>query len=96
MPSVAASSRLSDGRSGHVLRKRASSAVVPPRPQRTQTLPPQTVNRGVFSFFKFGKGSKPTVREVRVTEPPRAGMGENGQQLRVPTREEPRKLSKRK
>lgn len=97
VPSGAASSRLSDGRSGQVLRKRASSAAMPPRPQRSQTLPPQTVNtRGVFSFFKFGKGSKPTVREVRVTEPPRAGMGEKGQQLRVPTREEPRKLSKRR
>ena len=36
------------------------------------------------------------VREVRVTEPPRAGMGEKDQQLRVPTREEPRKLSKRR
>ena len=94
VPSAAASSRLSDGRSGQLLRKRASSAAMLPRPQRSQTLPPQTVNRGVFSLFKFGKGSKPTVREVRVTEPPKAGM----QQLRVPTREEPRnrKLSKRK
>jgi hypothetical protein len=56
----------------------------------------ETVNRGVFSFFRFGKGSKPTVREVRVTEPPKAfAMGEKGQ-IRVRTREEPRKLSKRK
>lgn len=94
MPSVAASERPSDGRSGHALRKRASLAAMPPRPERTQTLPPQTVNRGVFSLFRFGKGSKPTVREVRVTEPPKDGI----QQLRVPMREEPRtrKLTKRK
>jgi hypothetical protein len=51
----------------------------------------------VFSFFRLGKGSKPTVREVRVTEPSKVvGMSEKGQQLRVRVREEPRKLSKRK
>jgi len=85
-----------DGRRGQVLRKRATSANMS-RPERPQSMPSsQAMNRGVFSFFRFGKGSKPTVREVRVTEPPKAfGMGEKGQ-VRVRTREEPRKLSKRK
>jgi hypothetical protein len=87
--STAASSRPSDGRPGHVLRKRTTSMDMR-RPQRAQT-----VGRGAFSFFRFGKGSKPMVREVRVTEPPKVGMSEKGQ-VRVRTREEPRKLSKRK
>jgi hypothetical protein len=77
------------------LRKRQSGVM--PRPQRTQSLPPQTVSRGVFSFFRFGKGSKPTVREVRVTERPKVGASdqEKGQQ-RVRIREPSRKLSKRR
>lgn len=91
-PPTATISRGNAGRSGQgqVLRKRNSR--VETRPQRPQSLPPQTVKGGIFSFFKFGKGSKPTVREVRFAEPPKAGMNEQ----RGRTREEPRKLSKRR
>jgi hypothetical protein len=92
--STTASLRPTDGRPGHVLRKRTTSMDMR-RPQRAQTLSEQTVGRGAFSFFRFGKGSKPMVREVRVTEPPKVGMSEKGQ-ARVRTREEPRKLSKRR
>jgi hypothetical protein len=94
--SAAAFSRGNAGRprQGQVLRKR-NSRVDTRRPQRPQSLPPQTVKGGIFSFFKFGKGSKPTVREVRFSEPPKVGMNEKGEQ-RGRTREEPRtrKLSK--
>ncbi|KAF8506618.1 hypothetical protein F5888DRAFT_1643866 [Russula emetica] len=97
-PSAAVISRGNARRSGQgqVLRKR-NSRVETQRPQRPQSLPPQTVKGGIFSFFKFGKGSKPTVREVRFSEPPKVGMNEQGEQ-RGRTREEPRtrKLSKRR
>jgi hypothetical protein len=65
------------------------------RPQRTQSFPQQTVKSGIFSMFRFGKGSKPVVREVRMMEQPKVGKGEQGQP-RVRIREEPRKLSKRR
>jgi hypothetical protein len=93
-PSTAPSLQPVDGRPGHVLRKRTTSTDMR-RPQRAQTLPEHTVSRGAFSFFGFRKGSKPTVREVRVTEPSKVGMSEKGQ-APVRTRDEPRKLSKRK
>ena len=95
--SAAAISRGNAGRQEQVLRKRNSRADTR-RPQRPQSLPPQTVKGGIFSFFKFGKGStKPTVREVRFSEPPKDGMNEKGEQ-RGRTREETRtrKLSKRR
>lgn len=94
--SAAANSRPNAGRQGQVLRKR-NSRVETHRPQRPQSLPPQTVKGGIFSFFKFGKGSKPVVREVRFSEPPKVGVNEKGEQ-RGRTREEPRtrKLSKRR
>ena len=92
-PPVAANSRGRSGQ-GQVLRKR-NSRVQTHQPQRPQSLPPQTVKGGIFSFFKFGKGSKPTVREVRFSEPSKVGMIERGDQ-RGRTREEPRKLSKRR
>jgi hypothetical protein len=94
--SAAAISRGSAGRpgQGQVLRKRNSRGDAL-RPQRPQSLPPQTVKGGMFSFLKFGKGSKPTVREVRFSEPLKVGMNEKGEQ-RGRTREEPRKLSKRR
>jgi hypothetical protein len=81
------------GRPAQLLRKRSAPAVVPP-PQRPSK-PPQTVNRGVLSFFGFGKDSKPTVHQVRVTEPSRHVISEK-QQIRVRTHDEPRKLSKRR
>jgi hypothetical protein len=95
-PPAAMISRGNAGRpgQGQVLRKR-NSRVQTQRPQRPQSLPPQTVKGGIFSFFKFGKSSKPIVREVRFSEPPKAGMNEEGEQ-RGRTREEPRKLSKRR
>jgi hypothetical protein len=95
-PSAVAVSRGNAGRpgQGQVLRKR-NSRVEAHRPQRPQSLPPQTVKGGIFSFLKFGKGSKPTVREVRFLEPSKVGMNEKGEQ-RGRTREEPRKLSKRR
>ena len=94
-PPAATISRGNAGRpgQGQVLRKR-NSRVETQRPQRPQSLPPQTVKGGIFSFFKFGKGSKPIVREVRFLEPSKAGMIEKGERGRA--REEPRKLSKRK
>jgi hypothetical protein len=94
-PPTATISRGNAGRpaQGQVLRKR-NSRVETQRPQRPQSLPPQTVKGGIFSFFKFGKGSKPTVREVRFLEPSKVGMNENGERGR--NREEPRKLSKRR
>lgn len=46
-------------------------------------------------MFKFGKGSKSVVREVRMMEQPKVEMSEKGQR-RVRIREEPRKLSKRR
>jgi hypothetical protein len=94
LPSAAAFSRASTGRPGHVLRKRDIRGDMH-RAQRRQSLPPQTAKGGIFSLFKFGKGSKPIVREVRVVEPPKVGMTEKGQH-RVSVREEPRKLSKRR
>ncbi|KAI9444723.1 hypothetical protein H4582DRAFT_2052985 [Lactarius indigo] len=90
------SSRVKDGdprRPSQLLRKRSAPSVLPP-PQRHHK-PPQTVNRGVLSFLGFGKGSKPTVHQVRVTEPSKHVMSEK-QQLRVPAHQEPRKLSKRR
>jgi hypothetical protein len=92
-PPAATISRGNAGRpgQGQVLRKR-NSRVETQRPQRPQSLPPQTVKGGIFSLFKFGKGSKPTVREVRFSEPSKVGMNEKGGR----TREEPRKLSKRR
>jgi hypothetical protein len=95
-PPTATISRGNAGRPGQaqVLRKR-NSRVETHRPQRPQSLPPQAVKGGIFSFFKFGKGSKPMVREVRFSEPPKVGMIERGEQ-RGRTREEPRKLSKRR
>ena len=92
-----ASSRVSsDGdprRPPQMLRRRSMpGALPPPRPSK----PPQTVSRGVLSFFGFGKGSKPTVHEVRVTEPSKHVINEKHQQLRVRAQQEPRKLSKRK
>ena len=94
-PPAAVISRGNVGRpQGQVLRKR-NSRVEAHRPQRPQSLPPQAVKGGIFSFFKFGKGSKPTVREVRFSEPSKVGMIEKGDQ-RGRTREEPRKLSKRR
>ena len=85
----------SDGdprRPSQLLRRRSIPGAVPPR--QSPSKPPQTVSRGVLSFFGFGKGSKPTVH-VRVTEPPKNVMSEK-QQLRVRAHQEPRKLSKRK
>jgi hypothetical protein len=90
----AAFSRANTGRPGHVLRKRDTRGDMH-RPQRRQSLPPQPVKSGIFSMFKFGKGLKPVVREVRVTEQSKVGMSEKGQH-RVSIREEPRKLSKRR
>jgi len=92
-PSAATFTRANSGRPGQVLRKRNPRGDL--RPHRTHSLPEQTVKGGIFSLFKFGKGSKTVVREVRVTEQPRAGMNEK-EQYRVRMREEPRKLSKRK
>ena len=93
VPSAATFSRPNSGRPGHVLRKRNPRGDL--RPQRTQSFPQQTVKGGIFSLFKFGKGSKPVVREVRVTEQLRAGLNEKGQH-RIRTREEPRKLNKQR
>jgi len=93
LPPDAAFSRANTGRPGHILRKREARGDI--RPQRRQSLPPPTAKGGIFSMFKFGKGSKPIVREVRVTEPSKVGMSEKVQH-RVSTREEPRKLSKRR
>jgi hypothetical protein len=91
----AISSRANGGRPAQLLRKRSVPGVMS-RPQPAQaSAPSETVNRGVFSFFGFGKGSKPTVREVRVTEPTKRAMNEK-HELPVRTREEPRKLSKRR
>lgn len=90
------SSRANDGdprRPAQLLRKRSVPGALPP-PQR-HTKPPQTVNRGVLSFFGFGKGSKPTIHEVRVTEPSKHVISEK-QELRVRAHQEPRKLSKRR
>lgn len=92
-PSAATFSRPISGRPGHVLRKRNPRGDL--RPQRTHSFPQQTVKGGLFSLFKFGKGSKPVVREVRMTERPRSGMNEK-EQHRVRTREEPRKLNKQR
>jgi hypothetical protein len=94
LPSAAGFSRANTGRPGQVLRKRDTRGDMH-RPQRRQSLPPQTAKSGIFSLFKFGKGTKPVVREVRVTEQSRVGMSEKGQH-RVSFREEPRKLSKRR
>jgi hypothetical protein len=75
-----------------LLRKRSVPAVM--SHQRTQvSTPPETVNRGILAFLGFGKGSKPTVREVRVTEPTKRGISEKQE---FPVREEPRKLTRRK
>jgi hypothetical protein len=93
-PPAAAFSHANTGRPGQVLRKRDPRGSMH-RPQRTQSFPQQTVKSGIFSMFRFGKGSKPVVREVRMMEQPKAGMGEKGQP-RVRIREEPRKLSKRR
>lgn len=92
-----ASSRVSsDGdprRPPQLLRRRSVPGALPP-PHSSK--PPQTVSRGVLSFFGFGKGSKPTIHEVRVTEPSKHIISEKPQQLRVRAQQEPRKLSKRK
>lgn len=95
-PSVAASSRTNRSRSGQSVHKGGDRPGDGPRPQRSQTFPSRVVSRGVFSFFRFGKSSKP-VREVRlsVTEPPMVGMSEKGQR-RVRTQSESRKLRKRR
>lgn len=88
-----ASSRANGGdprRPAQLLRKRSVPGAVPP-PQR-HPKPSQTANRGVLSFLGFGKGSRPTVHEVRVTEPSKHVMSE----LRVRAHQEPRKLSKRR
>ncbi len=92
-PSATMMSRGNAGRPGQVLRKRDTRSETH-RPQRPQSLPPQTVKGGIFSFFKFGKGSKPTVREVRFLEPSKVGMSEMGEQRG--RAQEPRKLSKRR
>ncbi|KAH9964243.1 hypothetical protein BC827DRAFT_1154201 [Russula dissimulans] len=97
-PSTAPSaSRANDARPGQVLRKRGTYHDLPrPKSQRSQSLPPpQTVNRGVFSFFRFGKGSKPTVREVHVTERSRVETNKKAEQ-QVRPRKEPQKLSKQR
>lgn len=78
-----------------VLRKRSVSGLMSRPKPASAPAPSETVNRGVLSFLGFGKGSKPMVREVRVTEPTKRGMNEK-QELRVRSHEEPRKLSKRK
>jgi len=95
-PLTATPSRTNAGRpgQGQVLRKRNTTHEAH-RSQRPQSLPPQAVKGGIFSFFKFGKGPKPTVREVRFSEQSKVGMSEKGEQ-RGRTREEPRKLSKRR
>jgi hypothetical protein len=93
-PAAAAFSRANTGRPGQVLRKRDPRGSMH-QPQRTQSFPPQTVKSGIFSMFKFGKGSKSVVREVRMMEQPKVEMSEKGQR-RVRIREEPRKLSKRR
>jgi hypothetical protein len=91
----AVSSRLNVGRPVQLLRKRSVSGVMS-RPQRTQvSAPSETVNRGIFGFFGFSKGSKPTVPEIRVTDPMKRVISEK-QGLSAHTRQEPRKLSKRK
>jgi len=97
-PSTAPSApRANDARPGQVLRKRTTSGdMARPQPQRSNSLPqPQMVNRGVFSFFKFGKGSKPTVREVHVAERPKAETTQKVEQ-QVRPRKEPQKLSKQR
>ena len=93
-PAAAFSRANTTGRPGQVLRKRDPRGSMH-RPQRTQSFPQQTVKSGIFSMFRFGKGSKPVVREVRMMEQPKVGKGEQGQP-RVRIREEPRKLSKRR
>ena len=92
-PSSRANSDVGPRRPPQLLRRRSVPGAVPP-PKRPSK-PPQAVSRGVLSFFGFGKGSKPTVHEVRVTEPAKHVMNEK-QQLRVRAHQEPRKLSKRK
>ena len=90
------SSRVNDGgpgRPAQLLRKRSVSGVAP-LPQR-HFKPPQTESRGMLSFFGFGKGSKPTVHQVRVTEPSKHMISEV-HQLQVRGHPESRKLSKRK
>jgi len=97
-PSTAPSaSRENDVRPGQVLRKRSTyNDMAQPQPQRSQSLPPpQTVNRGMFSFFRFGKGSKPTVREVHVTERSKVETNQKVEQ-QVRPRKEPQKLSKQR
>ncbi|KAI0308286.1 hypothetical protein B0F90DRAFT_1665120 [Multifurca ochricompacta] len=92
-----ASSRTNGGQPGHLLRKRSAPTVVPPSQRAPAPAPPQTVNRGVLALFGFGKGSKPTVHEVRMTERPKRVINVNEkQQPRVRTQQEPRKLSKRR
>ncbi|KAN0124643.1 hypothetical protein V8E53_015730 [Lactarius tabidus] len=93
-PSSRANSGGDPRRPPQLLRRRSVPGALPP--PRRPSKPPQAVSRGVLSFFGFGKGSKPTVHEVRVTEPPKLVMSEKHQQLRVRAPQEPRKLSKRK
>ncbi|KAN0139748.1 hypothetical protein V8E53_002410, partial [Lactarius tabidus] len=95
-PPVATISRGNAGRpgQGQVLHKRNSRGETQ-WPQWPQSLPSQTVKGGIFSLFKFRKGSKPTVCEVRFSEPSKVGMNEKGEQ-RGHTCEEPHKLSKRR
>ncbi|KAI9461176.1 hypothetical protein F5148DRAFT_246542 [Russula earlei] len=93
-PMMPSASHSNDGRSGQVLRKRGQVGDRP-QPQRSQSLPSETASRGMFSFFRFGKSSKPTAREVHVTEKSKVGTSEKAER-RVRIREEPRKLSKRK
>ena len=99
-PMASSATVISRGNAGRpqaqVLRKR-NSRVETHRPQRPQSLPPQTVKGGIFSFFKFGKGpTKPTVREVRFSEPPKDGMNEKGERGRTREETRTRKLSKRR
>jgi len=96
-PSTAPSvPRANDARPAQVLRKRGTiSDMAQSQPQRSQSLPPpQTVKSGMFSFFRFGKGSKPTVREVHVTERSRVETNQVEQQVRP--RKETQKLSKQR
>lgn len=93
-PSSRANSDGGPRRPPQLLRRRSVPGALPP--PRRPSKPPQTVSRGVLSFFGFGKGSKPTIHEVRVTEPSKHVMSEKHQQLRARAPQEPRKLSKRK
>jgi hypothetical protein len=81
------------GRPAQLLRKRSVPAVMSQSQRAQVSTPSETVNRGILALFGFGKGSKPTVREVRVTEPTKRGMSEKQE---FPVREEPRKLTRRK